>query len=69
MGLSDYGSTIVISCTPAECELFKRQSDSLYPISFKVDQSSSSADLLNKNDGWIVILELEKNLLHIFLQF
>lgn len=40
--------------------LFKWQSDSLYLISFIVDQSSPSADLLNKNDGWMVILELGK---------
>lgn len=40
--------------------LFKWQSDSLYLISFKVDQNSPSADLLNENDGWMVILELEK---------
>lgn len=40
--------------------LFKWLRDSLYLISFKVDQSSPSADFPHKSDGWTVILEVRK---------
>lgn len=40
--------------------VFKWHCDSLYLISLKVDQSSPSADILNKSDGWTVILKFRK---------